>query len=61
MSFQDFDGSKAIRRYAVKIQCGAYHGQSGRFVNRDTSEALIIIHSAKDRTVEVGRKPMDKK
>lgn len=61
-SFQDFDESKAARQYAVKIKCErAYNGQSGQFVNRDTSEVLIISHPVTGRCVDVERKPVDKK
>lgn len=60
--FQDFDGSKTARRYVVNVKfVRAYDGQLGRFVNKDTSEALVISHSAAVHSVKVERKPMDEK
>ncbi|KAH7719149.1 hypothetical protein AAVH_13399 [Aphelenchoides avenae] len=53
---------KSARRYVAKIWVEAYDGHLGQFVNKDTSEVLIVSLSgtrAQTDFIEVERKPVD--
>lgn len=41
---QDFVEAQTARRYVVKVFADAYRVQTGRIVNKDTSETLLVSH-----------------